>query len=354
MLTLENISLRLGNFELKNISFIVEENEYFIILGESGVGKSVLLEAIVGLIKPQTGKIILKDKDISNYPIQKRKLGLVYQDQALFPHLSVQDNISYALKAKREKNAEIAKKVAEIAKILGVEGMLTRYPNTLSLGEAQRVALARTLISKPDILLLDEPLASLDIQAKQNIRSLLRKINSAGQTIIHVTHDYEEAIALASKIAILENNSISQIGKPDKIFRHPKSEFIANFVGIKNFYKGRTTQINTKLSKFKVDNVNELDFFIATEEKGCNSNLIVRSEDITIFKTLPESSAKNHFQGYIKDIEPAKNGIEVIVDIKVPIAILITKESLTQLNLKIGNKVFVSFKATAPKLITLD
>ena len=231
MLEVKNISIALGAFKLKNISFDVRKGEYFVVLGESGIGKSVLLEIIAGLLRQKTGSITLNNEDISHVPIQKKGVGLVYQDQALFPHLSVKKNIEYALKCKKMKSADIAVKIANVAAQLGVEHLLDRMPDTLSLGEAQRVALARTLVSEPKVLLLDEPLSSLDVKAKAQMRSLLRKINQAGQTIIHVTHDYEEAIALATRIAILEKSSITQIDIPDKIFRHPKSSFVANFIG---------------------------------------------------------------------------------------------------------------------------
>ena len=351
MLEVKNISIALGAFKLKNISFDVRKGEYFVVLGESGIGKSVLLEIIAGLLPQKTGSIILNNEDISHAPIQKRSVGLVYQDQALFPHLNVRKNIEYSLKCKKIKSGDIVIKITEIAAQLAIEHLLNRMPDTLSLGEAQRVALARTLVSDPEILLLDEPLSSLDVQAKSQMRSLLRKINQAGQTIIHVTHDYEEAIALAAKIAILEKSSISQIDIPDNIFRHPKSVFVANFIGIRNFYNGELKRESEALGIFKTKNI---EFYIATSAKAGTGNIILKSEDIILSKSCFDSSAKNRFFGKIIDIEPARLGIEVTIDIGVLISALITKNSLEKMKLKLKDEVWINFKATSAKFIETD
>ncbi len=348
MLHLKQISIKLGKFELKNISFDVARGDYFVILGESGIGKSVLLEIIAGLLIQDSGFISLNDTDISSYSIQNRDIGLVYQNQALFPHLNVAQNVGYALQCKKESRTLSNEKIVKMSKKVGVEHLLGRHTNTLSLGEAQRVALARTLISNPSVLLLDEPLSSLDIKAKSQMRSLLRKINQAGQTIIHITHDYEEAIALASKIAILEQHSITQIGTPDAIFTHPKSEFIAHFTGVRNYYRGSLTMQSESLGLFKTS---DLSFYVATNASKGMGNLILKKEDITLSKSLPESSARNHFQGEIVDIESVRLGMEVTVDIGVLLTALITKESFERMNLKLGHNIWTHFKATAAKYI---
>ncbi len=348
MLKVKNIYIKLGEFNLKNISFDVQEGEYFVVLGESGIGKTVLLEILAGLLSQNSGSIILNNKNISHAPIQKRSVGLVYQDQALFPHLTVKKNIEYSLKCKKMSSADVEIKALKIARQLEIAKLLNRMPGSLSLGEAQRVALARTLVSEPEILLLDEPLSSLDVQAKSKMRSLLRKINQSGQTIIHVTHDYEEAIALASRIAILEKNSISQIGIPEEIFRHPKSKFVANFIGIKNFYRGELKKESETFGVFKTKNI---EIYVATNANAGTGNLILESEDITISKTCFESSAKNRFPGKIIDIEPARLGIEITVDIGVPVSALITQNSLEKMELKLEDEIWINFKASSARYI---
>lgn len=348
MLEIKNIKKTYQDFQLRDVSFVSSQGDYFVLLGESGAGKSVLLEIISGLVHPDKGSVSFNGRDITNDAIGKRNVGLVYQDQALFPHLSVASNIAYPLKCRKLPKSKIHEEVKKLAEKVGVTKLLDRYPETLSVGEAQRVALARTLATEPELLLLDEPLASLDVQAKSGMRSLLRKLNQDGQTIIHVTHDYEEAIALATKLAVIENGTIAQVGIPEDIFQHPESEFIARFTGIKNFYKGALISKDDKLANFVVDNI---IFEIVAEEQGGFGCLILRSEDITISKIQPESSARNHFSGTISDIEPVRLGIEIRVDIGVPIVAKITKESLTSMKLEINQPVWINFKASAARYL---
>ena len=241
MLVIDNISLRIGNFELKNISFKVEKGDYFVILGISGVGKSLLLESIAGLTKLNSGEIYLRGRKISDEKIQKRNISIVYQDADLFPHLTVFENIAYPLKSRRENS--IQGKVLKAAEQTGISDKLDRLPDTLSGGEYQRVALARSLAAGNDLFLLDEPLSSLDSKSKNDLRSLLRKLNRNGITIVHVTHDYEEAVSLANKIGIMEKGEMVHVASPEEIFRHPKSEFVAKFIGIKNFLRGELKTI---------------------------------------------------------------------------------------------------------------
>jgi len=320
-----------------------------VLLGESGAGKSVLLEMIAGLRAPDVGQILFSGRDITNEKIQNRNIGLVYQDQSIFPHLSVARNIAYPLKCRRVGKSIIAQEVGRLAEKTGVIHLLDRYPETLSVGEAQRTALARTLATTPDLLLLDEPLASLDVQAKMEMRALLRRLNAFGQTVIHVTHDYEEAIALAGKLAVLEKGTVVQTGSPEEVFQHPESEFIAGFVGIKNFYRGTVKRKSDGLVVFKTAG---LEFDLVTEvSSGCGC-LILRGEDIAVSNEEPHSSARNHFKGGVTDIEPSRMGVEVQVDIGVNVTARITRESLESLGLSKGQNVWVNFKATAARYLT--
>ena len=348
MLELDHISKTLGSFKVEGISFSVSEGDYFVLLGESGVGKSILLEIITGLMSADSGTIVMEGRDITNEKIQKRGIGLVYQDQVLFPHMTVRENIAYPLKCRGVKADQRNLEVEQFADKVGVTHLLDRDSGTLSLGEAQRTALARTLASKPKVLLLDEPLASLDIKAKSEMRALLRQINKEGQTVIHVTHDFEEAIALAQKITVLEAGAVAQSGTLEEIFQQPKSEFIANFVGIKNFYHGTLKRVSDDLGSFAV---NGLSFDIGGENEFGEGSLILRSEDITLSKEEPHSSARNHFKGTVIDIEPARNGVEVRVDVGVPVAALILRESLETMALSIDDEIWVNFKACAAQFL---
>lgn len=348
MLELVNISKSFKDFKIRDVSFKVNKGDYYTLLGVSGAGKSLLLELIAGLEKQDSGNIILDGKDITNERIQKRELGLVFQDYALFPHLSVKENISYPLKFKKIRSSEIHKTVLDLALEMSISHLLNRMPNSLSGGELQRVALARTLTLKPKCLLLDEPLASIDVLLKDELRMLLRKINHNGQTIIHVTHDYEETISLATNVAIMHNGKIIQIGTPHEVFQHPKSEFVANLTGIKNFFRVEIRSENTS----KIAKINDsISLHLLSEcEKG-TGYIIIRSEDIILSDKIIESSVVNNFEGIIKEIIPAKLGVEIHIDIGIRLSAIITDKSLMKLKLVKGNTVWASFKASAVKFI---
>ncbi len=348
MIELKNISHTLGSFTLKNISFQVERGTYFVLLGESGAGKSVLLELITGLLHPHQGVLLFQGRDITFDPIQSREIGLVYQDQSLFPHLSVRQNISYPLRCSKRSKQEIQNIVNDLAEKVGISHLLDRIPGTLSLGEAQRTALARTLATHPKLLLLDEPLASLDVQAKAEMRSLLRKLNRDGLTIIHVTHDYREALSLAGQLAVMENGALAQTGTPEEIFDHPKSEFIASFTGIKNFYKGRIQRISDDLALFKIA---ELEFDVVTDLPDNDGYLLLRTQDITLSNHPSETSSRNHIKGTVTEIEPVRLGVEITVDIGIPITAVITRESMKKLGITLDRPLWVNFKATAAQFL---
>ena len=348
MLKIKNISKSFGKFELKPIDLEIFKGEYFVILGLSGVGKSVLLETVAGLIKQDQGEILLNDERIENKKIQERKIGLVYQDNNLFPHLSVEENIEFPLKTKKIKKQQRSEIVKKLLTQVDALHLIDREVEVLSGGESQRVSLARTLASEPEVLLLDEPISSLDIKSKAEMRKLLRKINRSGQTILHVTHDYEEAVSLAGRIAVMENGKVIQTDTPEEIFSHPKSEFVAKFVGIKNFIKGNLKENSG--SELKDFEVNNFSIKIASESGIGESYLMIAPENITISSAETSDSSVNHFRGVIVDIAPATIGVEVTIDIGINLIALITKESLKKLNLEVGKNAVVNFKATACKI----
>jgi len=346
MLSVENISYKIGRFELKNISFTVDKGDYFVILGLSGVGKSLLLENLAGLLKPDSGKIFLRGKDISKEKIQDLNISIVYQDAVLFPHKSVYENIAYPLKSRGINN--VKELVMKYAAQTGIADKLDRMPETLSGGEIQRTAFARSLASGSDIFLLDEPLSSLDSKSAFELRTLLRKLNREGITIIHVTHSYEEAISLASKIGIMENGKLVHVDLPQEIFKHPKSDFIAHFIGVKNFLKGELKSIpNNDLKEF---NVNELSIFTLTDIDDGEAFLMISPDEISISNKTQETSSRNHFKGRITDIAPARIGVDITVNIGLDVIAVISASSLVELDLKIGKEVWINFKASSCKI----
>ncbi len=348
MLKVENISVRLGSFGLRDVSFTAEQDGYLVLLGMSGAGKSVLLQVVGGLIRPDGGRVILGGKDITQEKIQKRGVGLVFQDSALFPHMSVYANIAYPLLSGRMGRSKLRRRVLQLAEITRVGHLLKRSPRNLSGGEQQRVALARALAPGPEVLLLDEPLSSLDVQLRSDLRMLLREINGRGQTIVHVTHDYEEAAMLAGQIGVIENGTVVQTGTAAEVFRDPRSEFVARFVGIRNFIDGTLGPGTGTLRNFMAGGIS---FTLLSDEPPGEGFVVVRAEDIVISASKPSSSAVNNFPATVESVRPARIGTEVIVDIGRELGALVSEESVASLGLVPGKQVWVSFKASAIKYI---
>ncbi|MDD3726085.1 MAG: ABC transporter ATP-binding protein, partial [Candidatus Ratteibacteria bacterium] len=213
-LVLKDISKRFGKAEiLKNISLNVEKDEIFFILGPSGCGKTTLLRIIAGFILPDSGRILLNGRDITNTPPSKRNIGIVFQNYALWPHLSVWKNVSYGLEIKKYPDGIIKKKVEEVLEITKLTPFKEYYPSNLSGGQQQRVALARTIVNEPDVLLLDEPLSNLDAQLREEMRTEIQRLQKeTGITMVYVTHDRREAMAMGTKIALINGGRIIEVG----------------------------------------------------------------------------------------------------------------------------------------------
>jgi molybdate transport system ATP-binding protein len=348
MLELKSISKRFADFCLEDVSFTVDQGDYFILLGESGAGKSMVLETIAGLVEPDSGTISLDGRNITNEKIQHRRTGLVFQDHAIFPHLTVGENIAYSLHGTEPGRDEKHEKVKAIATELGIAELLTRKPGTLSGGELQRVALGRTLIQQPAVLLLDEPLSSLDTRLKSDLRRLLRAIHRKGQTILHVTHDYEEALSLGTKIAVIHHGTIIQSGTPAEVFHHPKSEFVAHFIGVRNYF---AVTLFTENQTTFAGTCNNIRVRIVTDVPDGEGFILIRGEDIFLSATPVETSAANNFPGTVVEIVQNSGGIEVTVDAGIEFHALITRESLGKLGLAAGDPCWVHFKATAVRFI---
>ena len=232
------------NKTINNISLSVEEGSFTTLLGPSGCGKTTLLKLLSGFLTPQEGNIFINNINQNELETSQREIGIVFQDYALFPHLTVKENLLYGLKIKNKKDKIPSKEfyknaeglIQQSARLLGLVGLLDRFPHELSGGQQQRVALGRALILKPKILLMDEPLSSLDAKLRNQVRDELKEIQKDfGITTIYVTHDQEEALYLSDKIAVMNHGQIQQIGSPEEIYFKPKNKFVADFVGKANF-----------------------------------------------------------------------------------------------------------------------
>lgn len=234
-LRIEGVFIRLGEFDLRDISFTIEAGEYFCILGPTGAGKSVLIECIAGLLRPDRGRIFLGDQDVTPLTPEQRNIGYVPQDYALFPHMSVRRNIGFGLRVRRRPQKEIDKRVEQLAELLHIEPILEREPLHLSGGEKQRVALARALAVQPPVLLLDEPLAAVDEQTRDRLCADLRDIQCrAGVTVIHISHNFEETLTVADRIGIMNAGRMIQVGTRRQIFSAPATRFVAQFTRSEN------------------------------------------------------------------------------------------------------------------------
>lgn len=349
MIRVKDISNNWGEFELKNVSLEVKQGEYFVILGPTGSGKTLLLELIVGLYIPNKGKIFIEGKDITYEVPEKRNLGFLYQDYSLFPHFSVRKNIEYGMKLRNMSKTEIENKLKELSKMFKIQNLMHRDVTTLSGGEQQRVALARALATNPKVLLLDEPFSALDENTKANLISEMKELHrKEGITFIHVTHSQEEAMILADRIGIIMNGTIAQIGTPEEIFYKPKTKEIARFVKIENIWEGKV--IEKRNEEIVIEIKGKKIVAISNHFKvGDEVRLIIRPEDVVIGKG--STSARNVFKGVVSDV--IKHGFYNIVraDCGFQVEAAVTKQSIENLNIKEGKNIDIFFKATSIQVI---
>ena len=234
---IENAIKKYGDFVAVNgVNLTIEQGEFFTLLGPSGCGKTTLLRMIAGFNTVDGGNIYFGDKIINHLEAHKRDIGMVFQNYAIFPHLTVADNVAYGLKAKKRPKKEIEQRVMDALKQVQIETLQTRKPNELSGGQQQRVALARAFVIEPGVLLMDEPLSNLDAKLRVQMRLVIKKLQrQLGITTIYVTHDQEEALAISDRIAVMNNGEIMQVGTPEEIYKKPKNSFVAGFIGVSNF-----------------------------------------------------------------------------------------------------------------------
>jgi len=273
---------------------------------------------------------------------------MVYQDYMLFPFLTVEENIGFGLKTKKVDKKEIKRKVEGLEDLLGIKHLAHRYSSTLSGGEQQKVAIARAIATEPDILLLDEPLSALDVRTKYYLREELKRVKKKFDiTVIHVTHDQTEAMALADRIGIIMNGTIAQIGTPAEIFNKPLNDKIAEFVGIENIINGKICKNEEGLAEIDVEPYGKI--FAFSDFGNGNVKVCIRPEDIIISKTNPDSSARNIISGSIVEMQDL--GALTRIRLDNDLVSMVTKKSKENLKLNVGNQVYAIFKATSAHII---
>jgi ABC-type Fe3+/spermidine/putrescine transport system ATPase subunit len=348
MLRTDKLCKRLDSFCLKDISLEVSQGDYYVLLGRSGAGKTQLLELICGLTSPDRGRIFLGGEDITYRRVQDRGIGLVFQDLALFPHFSVRDNIMYPLKIMRLPLKERVERVQRVSEEMNITELLLRRPGNLSGGEKQRVALARTLVTEPKILLLDEPMASVDASLKDSIRRMLRRLNRNGQTIVHVTHDFGEAISLASHVGVMHNGRIIQEGSPNEVFTRPANRFVARYAGIKNFF--RVTFVKS-FNSYSCITDNRTKFRMPGGEYPSSGLLILAEGDVLLSRQGAAGVQINNIRGVIEDVVPSPAGYEITVNAGDHFYADITRREMEEQKYTTGEQVIVSFRSESLRLV---
>ena len=329
-----------GKYIIKDLSLDVMEGEFLTLLGPSGCGKTTILRMISGLEQVTSGKIFIDNVDVTNLDPTKREVNTIFQNLAIFPHMSVYDNIAFGLKMKKLANNEIKKRVEKTLKLVDLIGFDNRMPSQLSGGQLQRVAIARGIIMNPKVLLLDESLCSLDLKLKRAMQIELKKIQKRlGITFIYVTHDQDEALTMSDRIVIIDKGEIQQDDTPQEIYQNPKTVFVADFIGESNIINGRIISTDGNISVIEiVDNIKFNAPINDIDKINDNIKIMIRPENIKVSKNEMNDS----IQGVIKEIVYDGAVTKLFID------------TVGELNLKVNVHGMVSYKEGDTVYVKVD
>jgi putrescine transport system ATP-binding protein len=294
-----------GTVAVDRVSLDIMRGELFTILGSSGCGKTTLLRILAGFERPTSGRILIDGVDMTDTPPYERPVNLMFQSYALFPHMTVEQNVSYGLKKERVPAPQIKERVAEMLALVKLEALAGRKPDKLSGGQKQRVALARALVKRPKLLLLDEPLAALDKKLREHTQFELANLQyQLGTTFVVVTHDQDEAMTLSSRIAVMAEGRIAQLGTPGEVYEYPANRYVASFVGNINIIDGKVTGNDGGRLSLRCEALNADLAVLCTEPAATGDavSVAVRPEKITISRTPPESKDRNVVKGIVRDL----------------------------------------------------
>ena len=317
-----NVEMKFGDFTaVRNASFSVKNGEFLTILGPSGSGKTTLLRMIAGFLDPTQGEIFINDKTVKAVAPNKRSIGMVFQKLALFPHMTAAENVAFPLKMRRFDARTIPSRVSQYLSLVKLEGFENRRINELSGGQQQRVAIARALVFKPDLLLLDEPLAALDRKLREEMQLEFRRIQKElGVTTINVTHDQREALVVSDQIIVMDNGEIQQDSSPTEMYRNPNNPFVANFIGVTSLFKGEIIKSNGTFASVKIGDF-ALEGILRSDPKkvgiGAPARCAVRAEQIRISGRKADMTRLDcNFQGIVTDV--IFEGERLIYELSVP------------------------------------
>jgi len=356
MIKIEGLTILFDTFQIVEFNIQIEEGEFHFLLGPTGSGKTLILESIMGLHKPKGVRIWIGNWEVQHLPPERRGISYVPQDLALFPHLKVKENILYGIKARDLDMKTFEEYVYTLVEVMRIEHLLERYPANLSGGEKKRVALLRALAPKPKLLLLDEPLAGLDLSIKVDIQQLLKNLHSSFHTTtLCVTHDFGEAHSLADRMTIFIDGKVEQVGKRNDVFLRPRSKKVAQFLGAKNLYRAKVLK-NDGSSNRLILGVNGLQFSIPTNlyqermEVGKEVDLFIRPEEVMILregKPVKDSLKRNIFEGKILDITDKERYHLVYfqtMEGRIPFEISIPNYTFRNLNVSVGKLVTIALR----------
>jgi spermidine/putrescine transport system ATP-binding protein len=290
---------------VKGVDMKIAEGEFFSMLGPSGCGKTTTMRMIAGFDEPTQGKVYLHGNDVTGVPPNRRDVNMVFQSYALFPHMSVADNVAFGLQRKSVPKAEITRRVGEMLEIVGLEGREKRRPKELSGGQQQRVALARALVNKPRALLLDEPLSALDLKLRQAMQVELKRIQrDVGITFVFVTHDQGEALTMSDRIAVMSNGIVDQLGSPREIYERPATKFVAGFIGTSNLFTGRVTSVDDGHALISYGPGERILVPVADGHASAGSELelTVRPEKMEISTAAPAANGSCAVKGTVTEV----------------------------------------------------
>ena len=355
-LHLKDVSKFFGEIcAVDHVTLDVEKGELFFLLGPSGCGKSTFLRTIAGFYQPDTGELYFDDKLMNNVPPHRRNIGMVFQNYALWPHMSVYQNVEYGLNVRKLPAGVKREKVMQVLEIVRMEEYADRNPNQLSGGQQQRIALARALVIEPDILLLDEPLSNLDAKLRLEMRQEIKRIHSAaGITSVYVTHDQKEALSMADRMAVMRYGKIVQIGTPREVYNVPANSFVADFIGETNFVQGKLEAVSGEELSMESP-IGDIVSTHASTEVSAGASVIcsIRPESIDV-SDEPLENVPNQFEARITSITYLGNVEEYCLNLADSLEVKVTIQDPGECERHVGDKVYVLFHPQNVVLLSAD
>ena len=340
MIEIKNLSIDLGEFFLKDVNLAIGDGEYFVILGPTGAGKTVLIECIAGLHRIKKGEIWLDQNEITHLTPEERNTGYVPQDYVLFPFLNVLDNIAFGLKQAKYTKPKIQERVKHLASLMGISHLLSRDTRSLSGGEKQRVAIARALAPSPRLLLLDEPLSALDSRTSKHLRLELQRIHrQLGVTTLHITHDLMEAVEIADRVAVIQNGRVEQVAEPEKLLFYPQGEGVSDFIGAPNI-------LDCDYCHSLGNGVMELGCgglkLVVPHEGNSVQKVAILPRHIYVSETKPPGPGVNCFKGTVTDIKYTSHNARIGIEVaEINLLAEIPHHIFEEMDLTVGKEVFL-------------